>query len=389
MKPLSIFILGICVLSACGKGKGKGGDGGSAASNIAILLTSQSRGIHSMASTSCEVRDNDASGAPSSDESGYCFTPTNIIGSIGGMQLGSTGGGDGGVRLLGGSETVHGLDAVFDFHKFDLLNATPFDGSDNIQDGSGSTLNMAGLSFYHLESVFAAAGETWHVRYFFYNSQPSLVSPFLGCAVGDSELAVLDEKVATLVPGVAFKKYDVMACLEATGETCGDDTDFKWIDKDDADYSLVATRPTNPLQLVNGSGGAPTTIFGRDDACSMGSEHPEYEFPSMEMYFDLSTSLTGLSAAIDAGKKTYTYGGKTGEKLTATIAFELSDFLFYPSSAGLGNDLQVSTLDTYKKLVRQNLNKILPKGLYVKTRMASRNTTYAFQHDVGVSLAVE
>ena len=203
------------VLAACGD---KGGGDGSSHGNLALILknasSTQQFGIEA-ASTASEVRDNDSTGAPSTHESGYCFTPVNILGSLQIMNIGPLSGA--GVRLLGGSETVSGIDAVMGFNKFDLLAAEPFDGADNIQDGLSGDITVASLSYYHLESVFGAAGETWHVRYMFYNSTPSEAAPFLGCEVGASELAVLDAKAESLIEGVAFKKYDVMACLEVAG----------------------------------------------------------------------------------------------------------------------------------------------------------------------------
>ena len=129
-------------------------------------------------------------------------------------------------------------------------------------------------------------------------------------------------------------------------------------------------------------------IFGADDACAMGDSHPEYTLTTMEMNFDVPTAISGLEASIVAGTKNYTYDGVTGTKLTATLEFGLTEMIFYPTSTGIASDLESSTSDAFKKSIRQNLNKILPKGLAVRTRRASRDTTYAYQHDVAMSFEV-
>ncbi len=383
------FLFVLVLAQACSDSGDDGGRDSTSTSNIDLLLVNTNgakKGFTAQAaSTSCEVRDNDANGAPTTEESGYCFTPVNILGSISSVVIGDFG--SAGVRLLGGGNES-GLDAVFGFNLFDLLNAEAFDGDDNIQDNALSRITGTSLSYYHIESVFAAAGEIWHVRYFFFNSSPSLASPFLGCNVGTDELGRLDEAAGELFTDVNFQKYDIMACLEATGVTCENESDFKWIDADDADYSLVSTRPTNPLQLKNLSNAAPANIFGQDDACSMGSNYPEYTFASMDIEFDVTNSPGSLSAAIDSGEKTYTYNGTTGNKLTATLEFDLTNMMFYPQSASLGTDLGATTTSNYKKTIRQNLNKILPKGLVVKKNRASRDTTYEYQHDVALTFEV-
>ena len=53
-----------------------------------------------------------------------------------------------------------------------------------------------------------------------------------------------------------------------------------------------------------------------------------------------------------------------------------------------GNKTAGSAPPADKAHVRANLNKILPRGLYSKTRVACRSTTYAASHDLKVSLAV-
>lgn len=397
-------VVGAGILSSCSQSQPGGGSSSGAVSIVlanASATSAQSRvagsrnRIGTTASTACAVRDNDANGAPTTHESGFCFTPINILGSVTTLNLGSTTAtGSGGVRLLGGgSET--GIAGAFGFRKFDLLSADPFEGEDNIQDSAG-TYNSATLSYFHLESVFLAAAKTWHVRYYFFNSTPSVESPFLGCDVGASELALLDETAATLSGSVPFRKYDVMACIETDTETCADDADFKWIDMDDVvdensltadDYSLVSTRPTNPLRLKNLADGTPTTLFGGDDACSTGTDHPEYTFSNVGFTFNITNTLTELSASISGGSKTYSYGGTTGNKLTATLNFDLENFMFYPTISDIGSDLS-TTGDAREAYLRSTLNMIVPKTLQILKNRASRDTTWTFPHDVAITLEV-
>lgn len=352
MRTLILSALTFVAVFGCSKKSDESSSGGSAASNIDLVLSSSTLStlrdpgeVRTFAGSSCNVN-TDAGGS----ESGLCYTPARIGGYFNLVSLGSTMGGAG-VRLLGGG-SLSGLEAVFHAAAFDLKTSPTIEGEDNIQDGTSASYNLVSLSVQAIEYTFTgtSSNKYYHVRIPFVATPPSSSSVFASCGLGGG-LAEADT-FGTLYQGITASAGDILVCIKSSSsETCAN-SDYQWVDGSGVQS---ATRPSSPQRLAG-------SYLMTADTCTQGASHPELNWGSAGLDILLSSSVS-VTAAIDRGNKTYTVGSSSGSKLTVNLNIATTGSLFVPTSA-MSGDLSAAT----ETAILQNLSSIQIKPIYIKNR---------------------
>jgi hypothetical protein len=333
---------------SCSSKKDDASSGGGSG-NIEIVLSSSNitlnnKSLVPMAGTNCNVT-TDAGG----NESGKCYTPTQVKGIFNMATMGSTMGGAP-VRLLGGG-TATGLAAVFQKAEFNLKTSPALAGEDNIESGSG-TYNLVTLSVQSIEFtiVGTASNKYYHVRVPFTTTPPSANSTFSTCGLGGG----LDEAdtLGTLYTGITAYPGDILVCIKTSSSESCEHADFQWVD---ASGNLSSTRPGSPKQLTG-------SYLYTADSCTAGSSHPEITWGYAGLDIMLSSSVTA-TAEFTGGTKTYTVGGNSGTALTVTLDIATDNSIFVPSSA-ISGDLSAAT----ESDILQNITSIQLKPVYIKNR---------------------
>lgn len=352
-------LLGALATVLWGCSGSKGGDssqgGGSAASNVDLVLLSSSLSSSlnasadryaAMAGTNCSVT-TDVGGT----ETGKCYSALQIKGYFNSLTLGATSGGAG-VRLLGGG-SLTGLEAVFSRAAFDLKTSPAIEGEDNIQDGTSSSYNLMTIKIQALEYSFVgtSANKYYHVRIPFVTTPPSASSVYANCGLGGG-LAEADT-LGTLYPNLTAYPGDILVCIKNTSsETCAD-ADYQWVESSGATASV---RPSSPLRLTG------NYLYVEDETCDMSGATPSVNWGAVGLDILLQSPVS-VSASINGGVKTYTSGGTSGNKLTVNIDIDSDGAIFVPSSA-IGPDLSSAT----ESQILQNLASIQVSAIYVKNR---------------------
>jgi hypothetical protein len=334
-------ILGV---NACGK------DESSGSSNLSIVLRSSQlassliRGsaerLRAAAATACTAT------VDAATVNGTCYTPLAVAGAFNEARLSSSAMGANPVRLLGGG-SQSGVASVFKHADFDLKASPTIQGEDNIEGAAVTTFSYLNLRAQYVEVSFVAtpANKAYHVRTFFVNNVPSTDSVLSAGSCRVSTALTEADAAGTLFSGMTAQAGDIMVCVKATSsETCSD-SDYQWVTTGGA---LSSTRPSPPKQQSGANLVTATTC--PSDGANWGYGSVNLGFPS-----DVT-----ISASFSEGKKVYTAGGKSGEKLTFSLDVSLGDSLFVPSSTGIA-DLATAN----ETAVLANIDQILLKPMYV------------------------
>ncbi len=355
MKRLLAVALGLLLLWGCGQNSGST----SGSANLVFLSSTLGRAPVARAGAACSV-------SPVGPAvSGLCYTPTKISGVFSQISISKTSGGAPARSLGGGTEV--GFANIFKNAPFNLKTSPTIASSDdNLQDGTGP-YNILSVTMQALEIEFTAENpaRVYRVRIPFASTPPSSTAAYATClTAGEKDEA---DKYGKLFGSSVVQAGDILVCIKNTvTETCAD-ADYQWVNG----TALVPIRPGSPKQIAG-------TYLLKADACVAGASRPSITWGSATMDLNLSAAVD-LTAAISAGKKTYTSGKTSGSTLTATIDITSTNSLFVPTTT-LAGDLNAAT----QTQILGAIDNILLKPIYLKKAKTSAATVT----DEGMSATV-